>query len=54
MKIRYFEDSDTLYMELNDNVLLELDEDGKVVALTLEHEKEARGPLDFSYETVAA
>lgn len=65
MKIRYFEDTDTLYIELsdkeparteelNDNVLLELDEDGKVVALTVEHVKEARGKLDFSYETVAA
>lgn len=65
MKVRYFEDTDTLYVELsdgepaqtqqlNDNVLLELDKDGKVVGLTIEHAKQSRGRLDFSYETVAA
>jgi uncharacterized protein YuzE len=66
MKVRYFEDTDTLYIELisdgepaqteelNDNVLLELDKDGKVVGLTIEHAKQAQGKLDFSYETVAA
>ena len=65
MKVRYFEDTDTLYIELsdkkptqteelNDNVLLELDQDGKVVGLTIEHANQAQGKLDFSYETVAA
>jgi uncharacterized protein YuzE len=65
MKVRYFEDTDTLYIELSDkeparteelhdNVLLELDEDGKVVGLTIEHAKQAQGKFDFSYETVAA
>lgn len=65
MKVRYFEDTDTLYIELtdrkpahteqlNDNLLIELDEDGKVVGLTIEHAKQAQGKLDFSYETVAA
>ena len=65
MKVRYFEGTDTLYIELsdrepaqteelNDNVLLELDKDGKVVVLTIEHAKQAQGKLDFSHETVAA
>ncbi len=65
MKVRYFEDTDTLYIklsstepaqtkELSDSVMLELDKDGKVVALTIEHVKRAEGKLDFSYETVAA
>ncbi len=65
MKVRYFEDTDTLYIELsdrepaqteelNENVLIELDKDGKVVGLTIEHAKQAGGKLDFSYETVAA
>ncbi len=65
MKVRYFEDTDTLYIELsdrepartedlNDNVMLELDKDGKVVGLTIEHAKEAKGKLEFSYETIAA
>jgi uncharacterized protein YuzE len=65
MKVRYFEDTDTLYIELsdkkpasteelNDNVMLELDKSGKVVGLTIEHVKQNQGKLDFSYETVAA
>jgi uncharacterized protein YuzE len=65
VKVRYFEDTDTLYIELsdrepartedlNDNVMLELDKDGKVVGLTIEHAKEAKGKLEFSYETIAA
>lgn len=65
MKVRYFEETDTLYVELserepakteqlNENVLLELDKDGKVVGLTIEHAKQAQGKLDFSYETIAA
>jgi len=40
--------------ELNDNVMLELDKDGQVVGLTIEHAKQNQGKLDFSYETVAA
>ena len=65
MKVRYFGDTETLYIELcdrqpthteqlNEHVLLELDKDGKVVGLTIEHAKQAHGKLDFSYETVAA
>ncbi len=65
MKVKYFEDTDTLLIELsnqpiaqtqdlNENVLLDLDQNGKVVSLTIEHVKESTGKLDFSYETVAA
>lgn len=65
MKVKYFEDTDTLYVELkdeepaqteelNENVMLELSADGKVVGFTVEHVKEGGGKLDFSYETVAA
>lgn len=54
MKVRYFEDTDTLYIELsdrepaqteelNDNVLLELDKDGKVVGLTYRAGQESPG-----------
>ncbi|MCE9619187.1 MAG: DUF2283 domain-containing protein [Planctomycetes bacterium] len=65
MKIIHFEDTDTLYIqlkdekpsqtkELNENVMLELDAQGKVIALTIEHVKQGSGKLDFSYETEAA
>lgn len=48
MKIKYFEDTDTLYIEfreqgivesrdLDENTTLELDADGNVLAITFEH-----------------
>lgn len=51
MKITYFHDTDTLYIEfrpvpivetreLDENTLLELDGDGKLCALTLEHARD--------------
>ena len=56
MKIRYFADTDTLYVELNarpvaetreinENTLLDLDADGVLVAITVEH---AQGITDLS------
>jgi len=65
MKVKYFEDTDTLHVELsnssvaetkelNENLYVDLDADGKVVSLTIEHVKASSGKLDFSYETVAA
>ena len=47
MKIIYFKDTDTLYLELNksgvetmdcnENALLDLDEEGNIVSITIEH-----------------
>ncbi len=65
MKVKYFADTDTLYVELsnsevaetkelNENVYVDLDAEGRVVSLTIEHAKAASGKLDFSYETIAA
>ena len=65
MKVKYFIETDTLYIKLNDreaaettelneNVLVDMDKDGKVVGLTIEHAMERSGKLDFSYETSAA
>ena len=65
MKIKYFEDTDTLYIELsdaevaetkelNENLYVDLDAEGRVVSLTIEHAKATSGKLDFSYEMVAA
>ncbi|NOT01230.1 MAG: DUF2283 domain-containing protein [Phycisphaerales bacterium] len=61
MKVRYFVDTDTLFIQLsdraasetkdlNENVLLDIDDDGKVVSLTVEHAMQHTGRLDFSYE----
>ena len=51
MKIRYFADTDTLYIvfsqktpaetqDLDENTLLDLDEDGQLCSMTIEHAKE--------------
>ena len=61
MKIRYFADTDTVYIHLNDkgithsqelyeNATVDLDAEGNLVALTLEHAKETANILDFSFQ----
>lgn len=48
MKVSYFEDTDTLYIELNDrdvaesrdldeNTILDVDSKGNIIAITMEH-----------------
>ena len=65
MRVKYFTETDTLYIllndrepaqtnELNENVLVDVDKDGKVVGLTIEHAAENSGKPDFSYEASAA
>jgi uncharacterized protein YuzE len=64
MKIRYFADTDTLYIQLNDreivetqefneNAFLDLDAEGNLVAFTLEHARETANIFDFSFQQVA-
>ena len=61
MKVRYFSDTDTLLVnfsdrpivetrDLNENVLVELDEDGRVVSMTIEHAKQQTDVGEFSYQ----
>jgi uncharacterized protein YuzE len=63
MKIKYFSDTDTLYIELNDkeifetrdlneNTVIDLDENGNLIALTLEHAAEHTTISDFSFQQV--
>ncbi len=65
MRIRYFEDTDTLLIEfkdapvaetrdLDENTLLDLDAQGNVCAITVEHASQRAGIPHFSYEQVAA
>lgn len=65
MRIRYFEDTDTLLIELKDapametrdldeNTVIDLDAEGKVCAITLEHASQRTALSQFSYERVAA
>lgn len=65
MKIKYFQDTDTLYIELrsgsvvetrdlDEETLIDLDQAGSVVALTLEHASRRADTLRVSYEQIAA
>jgi len=65
MKIRYFQDTDTLYIEfraaqvsetrdLDEDTLVDLDEQGAVCAITLEHASARADIPAFSYEQIAA
>ena len=65
MKIRYFKDTDTLLIEfkdapvsetrdLDENTVLDLDAQGNVCAITVEHASKRAGIPEFSYEQVAA
>lgn len=65
MKIKYFQDTDTLYIELraaeiaetrdlDENTLLDLDRDGNICGITIEHARERAGIPSFSYEQVAS
>ena len=65
MRIKYFQDTDTLYIEfrttkvtetkdLDENTLLDLDKDGNICAITVEHAKDRADIAHFSFEQVAA
>jgi uncharacterized protein YuzE len=65
MKIKYFQDTDTLYIEflpgrvaetrdLDEDTLLEVDEQGRVCALNMEHASQRTDIPAFSYEQIAA
>lgn len=63
MKLRYFEDTDTLYIELrqaevfetrdlDENTLIEVDGEGQLVAITIEHAKDRAELASLVYERV--
>jgi uncharacterized protein YuzE len=65
MKVMYFEDTDTLYIEfqpqgiresreLDQDTILDLDADGKVCAITFEHASTRTDVQNVSVERIAA
>ena len=65
MKIRYFQDTDTLYIEfkeaqavetrdLDENTLLDVDRNGNICGITVEHASQRTDIPRFSYEQIAA
>ena len=65
MKIKYFQDTDTLYIELcsvdvsetkdwDEDTLIDIDTNGNVCGITIEHASERADIPAFSYEQIAA
>jgi uncharacterized protein YuzE len=65
MKVKYFKDTDTLYIELNaeniaetkdldENTLLELDANGNICAITFEHANNRTDVQQVTLEGIAA
>jgi len=65
MKIQYFEDTDTLYIvfkssdivetrDLDENTLIELDAEGHVCAMTMEHASRRTDAKHVTFEQIAA
>ena len=65
MRIRYFEDTDTALVEfstntpvetqeLNENIYIDLDSDGRVVSMTIEHAGQSADMKEFLYQRIPA
>ena len=63
MKIKYFTDTDTAQVEfsnsevsetkeINENIYIDLDKDGNLVNMTIEHAKDKAGLYEVSYQEV--
>ena len=63
MKIKYFQETDTLHIEfcdaqvdetrdLDENTLLDLDRDGRLCAITIEHASDRMTVPSFSFEQI--
>ncbi|MGC1374931.1 MAG: DUF2283 domain-containing protein [Anaerolineales bacterium] len=65
MRVRYFEDTDTTLVEfstnapvetqeLNENIYLDLDAQGRVVSITVEHSGQSADMQEFLYQRIPA
>jgi len=65
MRIKYFEDTDTTLVEffsktpvetqeLNENIYLDLDSNGRVVSMTIEHAGQSADMKEFLYQRIPA
>lgn len=65
MKIKYFQKTDTLHIEFNkgviaethdldENMLLDVDAEGNICGMTIEHAKQRADIPHFSFEQIAA
>ena len=65
MMIKYFQDTDTLHIafraaevaetrDLDENIQLDIDKDGNICAMTIEHARDRADIPNFSFEQIAA
>ena len=65
MKVKYFPDTDTAHVEFTDkevyetkeiseNVYVDLDRNGDLINMTIEHAKANAGLWEFSYQEIAS
>jgi len=63
MRIKYFEDTDTTLVEfstrtpvetqeLNENIYLDFDNEGRVVSMTIEHASQSADMEEFLYQRI--
>ena len=64
MRVKYFSDTDTAHIEFTDkvvhetkeiseNIYIDIDEEGNIVNMTLEHAKNRAGLWEFSYQEMS-
>ncbi len=64
MRVKYFPDTDTTLLELstktpveaqelNENIYLDLDEQGRVVSMTIEHASQSTNVEEFLYQRIS-
>ncbi|RPJ24623.1 MAG: DUF2283 domain-containing protein [Chloroflexi bacterium] len=65
MRVKYFADTDTALLEftstppvetreVNENIYLDLDSDGRVVSITIEHAGQSANIEEFLYQRIPA
>ncbi|MDY6825506.1 MAG: DUF2283 domain-containing protein [Thermodesulfobacteriota bacterium] len=64
MRVKYFSDTDTAHVEFTDkdvfetreiseNIYIDIDENGNIVNMTIEHAKDNAGLREFSYQEIS-
>jgi len=64
MRVKYFSDTDTAHIEFTDkvvnetkeiseNIYIDVDENGNIVSMTIEHAKNSAGIWEFSYQEMS-
>lgn len=64
MKVKYFSDTDTAHIEfsqksvhetkeITENIYIDVDDQGNLVSMTLEHARDSAGLWEFSYQEMS-